>query len=127
LNHETVLDNVPLGTFAREQATTLEVALRLPRARAEALTLRNEALHYLRFVGLGVKALVLAGEVPHGQQRLLETARALAGRPKILLLDEPAAGVSLSELDRLGQLVRDIAKHGTTVVVLGPCLDYCAG
>lgn len=127
LNHETVLDNVLLGTFARERATTVEVALRLPRARAEAYLLRKEALHYLSFVGLTEKALVLAGEVPHGQQRLLEIARALAARPKILLLDEPAAGLSLSELDRLGQLIRDIATHGTTVVIVEHHLELVAG
>jgi ABC-type branched-subunit amino acid transport system ATPase component/branched-subunit amino acid ABC-type transport system permease component len=127
LNHETVLDNVLLGSFARERATVLEVALRLPRARAEARRLRNEALHYLGFVGLADKADKLAGEVPHGQQRLLEIARALAGRPKALLLDEPAAGLSLSELDRLGQLIRDIAGHGTTIVIVEHHLELVAG
>jgi branched-chain amino acid transport system permease protein len=127
LNHETVLDNVLLGTFAREEATTLEVALRLPRARCEARMLRDEALYYLGFVGLSEKAMTLAGEVPHGQQRLLEIARVLAARPKVMLLDEPAAGLSLSELDRLGQLIRDIAAHGTTVVIVEHHLELVAG
>ena len=127
LNDETVLDNVLLGSFARERATSLEIALRLPRARAEALKVRDEALHYLGFVGLGDKAAALAGEVPHGQQRLLEIARALAGRPKVLLLDEPAAGLSLSELDRLANLIRDIAEHGTTVVIVEHHLELVAG
>ena len=126
LNHETVLDNVLLGSFARERATALEIALRLPRARAEALMLRNEALYYLNFVGLSEKADMLAGEVPHGQQRLLEIARALAARPKALLLDEPAAGLSLSELDRLGQLIRDIAEQGTTIVIVEHHLELVA-
>jgi ABC-type branched-subunit amino acid transport system ATPase component/ABC-type branched-subunit amino acid transport system permease subunit len=126
LNHETVLDNVLLGTFARENATSLEVALRLPRARAEARMLRDEALHYLNFVGLSEKAMNLAGEVPHGQQRLLEIARVLAAHPKVMLLDEPAAGLSLSELDRLSQLIRDIAAHGTTVVIVEHHLELVA-
>jgi len=98
LNHETVLDNVLLGAFPRERASALEIALRLPRACAEARASRADALRYLGFVGLADKASTFAGEVPHGQQRLLEIARALVGRPKVLLLDEPAAGLSLSEL-----------------------------
>ena len=126
LNHETVLDNVLLGSFARERASAWEIALRAPRARAEARALRDEALHYLDFVGLGDKADMLAGEAPHGQQRLLEIARALAGRPKVLLLDEPAAGLSLSELERLGQLIREIAEHGSTIVIVEHHLELVA-
>jgi branched-chain amino acid transport system permease protein len=118
LNHETLLDNVLLGAFPRERASALEIALRLPRARAEARSSRADALRYLEFVGLADKADMLAGEAPHGQQRLLEIARALLGRPKALLLDEPAAGLSLSELDRLGKLVSAIAENGATVVIV---------
>src|SRR5258708_27554211 len=88
LNHETVLDNVLLGTFAREKATALEVALRLPRARAEARMLRDEALYYLSFVGLSEKAMTLPGAIPHGQQRLLEIAPLLPSPPHTLLLPQ---------------------------------------
>lgn len=126
LNHETVLDNVLLGAFLRERANALEIALRLPRARAEARASRADALRYLEFVGLADKALDLAGEVPHGQQRLLEIARALVGQPKVLLLDEPAAGLSLSELDRLGKLVREIADNGATVAIVEHHLELVA-
>lgn len=126
LNHETVLDNVLLGAFPRERASALEIALRLPRARAEARASRADALRYLEFVGLAERASALAGETPHGQQRLLEIARALVGRPKVLLLDEPAAGLSLSELDRLGKLVRAIAENGATVVIVEHHLELVA-
>jgi branched-chain amino acid transport system permease protein len=114
----TVLDNVLLGAYASERASIVEIALRLPRARREDAELRSIAMHYLTFVGLASRAFDLAGDIPHGQQRLLEIARVLIGRPRLLLLDEPAAGLSMVELDRLGELVRSIAKLGTTVVIV---------
>ena len=67
-----------------------------------------------------------ASDIPHGQQRLAEIARALVGRPGLLLLDEPAAGLSLSELDGLSQLVSEIAKLGTTVVIVEHHLELVA-
>jgi ABC-type branched-subunit amino acid transport system ATPase component len=114
----TVLDNVLLGAYASERASIVEIALRLPRARREDAELRTIAMHFLTFVGLASRAYDLAGDIPHGQQRLLEIARVLIGRPRLLLLDEPAAGLSMVELDRLGELVRSIAKLGTTVVIV---------
>jgi branched-chain amino acid transport system permease protein len=118
LGDMTVLDNVLLGAYAIERASMVEIALRLPRSRREDAELRAVAMHYLSFVGLSDRADDLAGNIPHGQQRLLEIARVLIGRPRLLLLDEPAAGLSMTELDRLGELVRGIARLGTTVVIV---------
>lgn len=118
LGDMSVLDNVLLGSYASEKASVLEIALQLPRARREDRLFQARAMHYLKFVGLAGRADDIAGEIPHGQQRLLEIARALVSQPRLLLLDEPAAGLSLSELDRLGALIRDIAAHGTTVVIV---------
>jgi ABC-type branched-subunit amino acid transport system ATPase component len=118
LGDMSVLDNVLLGSYAIQQASLAEIVLRLPRARREDGELRAVAMHYLRFVGLSDRAYDLAGDIPHGQQRLLEIARALIGRPRLLLLDEPAAGLSLTELDRLGELIREIAQLGTTVIIV---------
>jgi ABC-type branched-subunit amino acid transport system ATPase component/ABC-type branched-subunit amino acid transport system permease subunit len=118
LGEMSVLDNVLLGSYASEKASVLEIGLQLRRARREEALFHARAMHYLKFVGLAERANEIAGEIPHGQQRLLEIARALVSQPRLLLLDEPAAGLSLSELDRLGALIRDINTHGTTVVIV---------
>ena len=89
----------------RARRARLAAALRLPRARREQAASLGDALRYLDFVGLADARCEPAGELPHGQQRLAEIARALVGRPRLLLLDEPAAGLSLAELDRLGELI----------------------
>ena len=114
----SVLDNVRLGGFVSERANAVEIALLLPRARRDRVDSTDAALDLLSFVGLAERANVLAGDLPHGQLRLVEIARALAGRPALLLLDEPAAGLSMTELDRLGALIDAIAKRGTTVLIV---------
>ncbi len=122
----SVLDNVRLGGFVRERANAAEVALALPRARRDHDESTAEAMALLRFVGLAERARELAGDLPHGQQRLVEIARALAGRPALLLLDEPAAGLSMDELDRLGALIQSIAALGTTVLIVEHHLELIA-
>ena len=131
----SVLDNVRLGGYGRERANAVAVAvalalaLALLRARARARARRDdtqssaEALRLLRFVGLAERAHDLAGALPHGQQRRVEIARALAGRPALLLLDEPAAGLSMAKLDRLGALIEAITALGTTVLIVEHHLD----
>ena len=122
----TVLENVMLGAYARERASLFELAFDFPRARKERRQLIRDSRRYLEFVGLGDKLYEPATELPHGQQRLVEVARALVGRPKLLLLDEPAAGLSLSELDRLAELIRAIRGLGTTVLIVEHHLDLVA-
>jgi branched-chain amino acid transport system permease protein len=126
LGDMSVLDNVRLGGFMNEHATAFEVVLNLPRVRSDDLASKVQALELLKFVGLSSRAEELAGELPHGQQRLVEIARALAGRPALLLLDEPAAGLSMSELDRLAELIEAISKHGTAVLIVEHHLDLIA-
>ncbi|HWS74983.1 MAG TPA: ABC transporter ATP-binding protein, partial [Quisquiliibacterium sp.] len=121
-----VLENVMLGAFSDEKSGLASVALGLPGARREAQERTAEALRYLHFVGLHRRARDPAGDVPHGQQRLVEIARALVGRPSLLMLDEPAAGLSLSELDGLATLVHEIAKLGTTVIIVEHHLELVA-
>ena len=121
-----VLENVMLGAFSDEKSSLASIALGLPGARREAAERTAEAFRYLHFVGLHKRANDPAGDVPHGQQRLVEIARALVGRPSLLLLDEPAAGLSLSELDGLARLVHEIARLGTTVVIVEHHLELVA-
>jgi branched-chain amino acid transport system permease protein len=118
--------NAMLGAYATEHATAPEVALWMPRADREHAALTAQAQYFLGFVGLGDRLDESAGELPHGQQRLAEIARALMGRPRLLLLDEPAAGLSLAEIDRLGALIRSIAGLGVTVVIVEHHLDLVA-
>jgi ABC-type branched-subunit amino acid transport system ATPase component/ABC-type branched-subunit amino acid transport system permease subunit len=118
LGELSVLENVRFGGYVREQASGLELALRLPRARREARALDAEAMRWLALVGLAGRAHERAALLPHGQQRLVEIARALIGRPKLLLLDEPAAGLSMGELDELGDLMRAIREMGTTLIMV---------
>jgi ABC-type branched-subunit amino acid transport system ATPase component/ABC-type branched-subunit amino acid transport system permease subunit len=119
----SVLDNVLLGCYPAEKASALGIALGLPGPRAEAARMEAEALGILAFVGLADKADDLAGNVPHGQQRIVEIARALMGKPGLLLLDEPAAGLSMDELDRLVGLIRSIQESGITLVIVEHHLD----
>jgi ABC-type branched-subunit amino acid transport system ATPase component/ABC-type branched-subunit amino acid transport system permease subunit len=126
LHDLSVLDNVRLGAFVSEKATAAEIALGLPRARRDRHESSAAAMGLLRFVGLGERALDLAGDLPHGQQRLVEIARAMAGHPALLLLDEPAAGLSMDELDRLAALIEAIASLGTTVLIVEHHLELIA-
>jgi ABC-type branched-subunit amino acid transport system permease subunit/ABC-type branched-subunit amino acid transport system ATPase component len=122
----TALDNVVLGAFMRERASLLSIALRLPYARQEARRLREEALGFLHFVGVADRAETEAGETPHGQQRLIEIARAMMGGTRLILLDEPAAGLSMVELERLELLIRRICDLGATIVIVEHHLDLVA-
>ena len=122
----TALDNVMLGAFTRERANIVSTALRLPSARAEARRLREEALGFLGFAGVADRAETEAGETPHGQQRLIEIARAMMGGARLILLDEPAAGLSMSELERLERLIARICGLGATIVIVEHHLDLVA-
>jgi branched-chain amino acid transport system permease protein len=122
----TALDNVVFGAFIRERASLLAIALRLPHARQEARRLREEALGFLDFVGVADRAEIEAGETPHGQQRLIEIARAMMGGARLILLDEPAAGLSMAELERLERLITRICALGATIVIVEHHLDLVA-
>jgi branched-chain amino acid transport system permease protein len=122
----TALDNVMLGAFTRERASLVSTALRLPYAREEMRRLRQEALGFLHFVGVADRADTEAGETPHGQQRLIEIARAMMGGARLILLDEPAAGLSMAELERLERLIARICELGATIIIVEHHLDLVA-
>lgn len=114
----SVLENVLVGRHLRIRAGFLAAALRLPGIRAEERHAREAALHYLDMVGLARRAEDGASHLPYGQQRLLEIARALAAEPKLLLLDEPAAGLTRPETEALNALIVRIRESGITVMLV---------
>ncbi len=117
-NQMTVLDNVLLGLDTHLRTRFWHAAFRLPlfwRERTEAVA---RALETLQFVGLDREANQLAENLSYGHQRRLEIARALAMRPKLLLLDEPAAGMNPAEASALMQLIRQIRERGITVLLI---------
>ncbi len=120
----SVLDNVMLGGIASSDTHFIETVLTLPRAIAEEQKTRHDALQALRAVGLDKFASVRADRLQHSELRFLEIARALMGRPKLLMLDEPAAGLSVEEIKKLGELIKGVAKNGTAILLVEHHADF---
>ena len=114
----SVLENVMAGFHAHYRNSLAETLLRLPRFGREERRFFSQAHQLLKFVGLADFAEEEARNLPFGHQRRLEIARGLALRPKMLLLDEPAAGLIHSEIEELKRLIRLLADHGITVVLV---------
>jgi branched-chain amino acid transport system ATP-binding protein len=114
----TVLENVTIGRHSRTKAGVLAAALSLPRHRREERETFKMAEEALRRVGLEHRSGDAACNLPMGERHLLEIARALATEPKLLLLDEPAAGLNDEETARLAETVRRIRAEGVTVLLV---------
>ncbi len=114
----TVLENVMVGRHIQSRAGIISTGFRLPGMRREERQIRESAMQHLTFVGLENRATELAGNLPLGEQKLLEVARALATDPKILLLDEPAGGLNTRETEGLAALIHLILEQGITVVLV---------
>ena len=114
----SVLETVVVGREARQGAGFVSSMLRAPGAVRAERAAREAALGYLALVGLEGRAEEQATSLPFGQQRLLEIARALATEPTLLLLDEPAAGLSAGERARLAGLIGDVRADGVTVLLV---------
>ncbi len=117
-NNLSVLENVMVGLHLHGRSGILAAALRLPAAREEEAITRRKALEYLDLVGLADRAMDPADSLPFGQQRLLEIARALAAKPTLLLLDEPAAGLTQSETLELDDLISRLRADGLTILLV---------
>jgi branched-chain amino acid transport system ATP-binding protein len=114
----TVLDNVRIGRHCRTSSNFFGAVLRTRSQKAEERRIIDAAMECLDFVGLAEQALSPAASLSYGDQRRLEIARALATEPKLLLLDEPAAGMNPKETEALVDLIHAILKRDVTVVLI---------
>ena len=114
----TLLENVKAGFHIRHKTPFWKYL-----AFGDVGTFHDEARELLEFVGLGAKAHERAGALPYGQQRMLEIARALATRPKLFMLDEPAAGLNASEVEFLLSKLTEINSRGTTLLLVEHNMD----
>jgi branched-chain amino acid transport system ATP-binding protein len=115
---QTVLDNVMVGLHRRLSTGLLGALLRTRAARAEEAEARAAAARYLDFVGLLPRVNECAASLAYGERRRLEIARALASGPRLLLLDEPAAGMNPQETVELMELIHRIQRAGVTVLLI---------
>ena len=115
----TVLENILVGHHDRLKSSFLASILHTASQKKEEAEAREDAMELLKFVGLEEDADRLATELPYGKQRKLEIARAMATKPQLILLDEPAAGMNDSETAALTELIRGIReKYGITIVLI---------
>ena len=114
----TVLENIMTGQHPRSRYGFLGAALRLPRAHREEENISLNAMKYLNMVGLGTFAEQNAMSLPLGQQKLLAIARALATEPRLILLDEPGAGLNTLEKRELSDLIHRIRETGISVILV---------
>ena len=121
--HLTVLETVMIGEHCRSYPSVWKAlggaVLRRPfREAEEERAMRASAMELLEFIGLAGKAEAKASDLPYGEQRLLELARALATRPRLLLLDEPAAGMNPRETVELDGIITRIRDRGITIILV---------
>jgi branched-chain amino acid transport system ATP-binding protein len=114
----TLLENVRAGFHIHDDAPFWRHLVRGASGRFDA-----EARELLEFVGLGARARERAGALPYGQQRMLEIARALATRPRLFMLDEPAAGLNASEVEFLLERLVELGRRGVTLLVVEHNMD----
>lgn len=123
----TCIENVMVGLHHTYSSGLASVAIGTPQARREEANARQRAVSILQFVGLDSLAYEEARNLPYGKMRLLEIGRALALDPKLLLLDEPAAGLTAPDIKELIEIIRKIKAHGITVILIEHHMDVVMG
>lgn len=114
----SVLDNVLVGMHGKTKTNLADALFHSPRKRREEAENAQEAERILRLLDLWDQRHMLANSLPYGRQRRLEIARALATKPKLLLLDEPAAGMNEQETDDLMQVIQQLQAMGETILLI---------
>ena len=114
----TALENVMVGRHVRTRSGVIGAVLRNAATRAEERAVHEHSYRLLEYVGIAARQSDLAHSLPYGDQRRLEIARALATEPKLLALDEPAAGMNATETATLRQLLERIRTDGTTILLI---------
>jgi branched-chain amino acid transport system ATP-binding protein len=114
----SVAENVEVGFHLKTHGGIGAALVRPPWLLRQEEDIRVKARELLNVVGLGPQAEMNAELLPYGQQRLLEVARAMAAQPRLLLLDEPAAGLNSQETDALAEIIREINARGVTVLLI---------
>jgi branched-chain amino acid transport system ATP-binding protein len=119
----TVCENIMVGRHRRSKGEFLRSGIGLFGTKKQERAIRADAKRYLEFVGLVDRAEEMAGNLPYGRQKLLETARALATEPELLLLDEPAAGLNEKETEDMADIIQRIQKMGVTILLVEHDMD----
>lgn len=117
-NRMSVEDNVMVGMHTLIESGVFPSILKTNKKTKEDITARSKAFELMEFAGIEESANQMAGELPYGKQRLLEIIRGMASNPKLLLLDEPAAGMNSAEKERLNSLIRRIVGRGISVLIV---------
>ncbi len=113
-----VVENVMASRYCRTRSTFVDAVLGLPRDRAERRRTRQLAEELLQWVGIADKRFLMPGELPYGDQRRLEIARALATEPRLIMLDEPSAGMVPGEARGLMDLIGKLKERGLTILLI---------
>jgi branched-chain amino acid transport system ATP-binding protein len=114
----TVLENIMVGLHSQTGSEFLSCLFHLPSVRREEKSMRDRAFEILEFLKLSDKANWASGGLPYGLQKRLEIARAVATKPKVLLLDEPVAGLNVSETEEMSELILKIRKRGISIILV---------
>ncbi|MCP1312397.1 ABC transporter ATP-binding protein [Paenibacillus tyrfis] len=119
----TVLENVMVGFHSNTKSGLISCGLKFGSSRKEEMDMHNRAYDLLKFVGIASLSYHQAGSLSYGKLRLMEIARALAANPKLLLLDEPAAGLNHSETAEMAEILSQIRAKGTAILLVEHDMD----
>jgi branched-chain amino acid transport system ATP-binding protein len=114
----SVLENTALGMHVKGNSGFLNTVFRMRKMRSEEEEIFERSLAAIKFVGLEAKSSMTAGQLPYGQQKMVEFARAIVSEPKLLLLDEPTNGLNPSERGKLTELIREIRERHTSILLV---------